>query len=77
MTCRPASVALLAIALGALSGRAAGAHQSFAAAFDATINPEFAEATAQLADFFLDRYVINPRTYPAFGAGRGGRGGRP
>src|SRR5882672_1026541 len=38
--------------------------------------PEFAEATAQLADFFLERHVINPKTYPAFGAGRGGgRGG--
>jgi acetyl esterase/lipase len=42
--------------------------------------PEFADATAQLADFFLERHVINPRTYPAFGAGRGrggdaGRGG--
>jgi acetyl esterase/lipase len=43
--------------------------------------PEFAESTAQLADFFLERHVINPKTYPAFGAGRGrggeaGRGGR-
>ena len=37
--------------------------------------PEFAESTAQLVDFFLERHVINPRTYPAFGAGRGGRGG--
>jgi acetyl esterase/lipase len=39
--------------------------------------PEFAELTAQLVDFFLERQVINPRTYPAFGAGRGGaaRGG--
>jgi pectinesterase len=38
--------------------------------------PELAEATAQMADFFLDRQVINPRTYPPFGAGRGeGRGG--
>jgi acetyl esterase/lipase len=42
--------------------------------------PEFADATAQLADFFLERHVINPRTYPPFGAGRGrggeaGRGG--
>jgi acetyl esterase/lipase len=42
--------------------------------------PEFAEATAQLADFFLERHVINPKTYPPFGAGRGrggdaGRGG--
>ncbi len=43
--------------------------------------PEFAESTAALADFFLERHVINPKTYPAFGAGRGrggeaGRGGR-
>lgn len=37
-------------------------------------HPEFAEATARLNDFFLDRYVLNPRTYPAFGAGRGGAG---
>jgi hypothetical protein len=36
MTCRPASIALLAIALGVLLGRAADAHHSFAAAFDAT-----------------------------------------
>jgi acetyl esterase/lipase len=36
--------------------------------------PEFAEATAQLADFFLERHVINPKPYPAFGAGRGGAG---
>ena len=40
-------------------------------------HPEFAEATAELTDFFFDRHVINPRTYPPFGAGRGGaRGGR-
>jgi acetyl esterase/lipase len=41
--------------------------------------PEFADACARLNDFFLDRYVINPKTYPAFGAGRGGgrRGGGP
>jgi acetyl esterase/lipase len=32
-------------------------------------HPEFAEATAQLADFFIDRHVLNPRTYPPFGAG--------
>lgn len=36
--------------------------------------PEFADATARLNDFFLERYVLNPRTYPAFGAGRGGGG---
>jgi acetyl esterase/lipase len=36
-------------------------------------NPEFAEAAAQLTDFFIDRYVLNPRTYPPFGGG-GGRG---
>ena len=34
---------------------------------------EFAQATAQLTDFFLDRHVLNPRTYPPFGPG-GGRG---
>lgn len=34
---------------------------------------EFAEATAQLTDFFLERYVLHPRTYPPFGPG-GGRG---
>ncbi|MBI4885906.1 MAG: alpha/beta hydrolase [Acidobacteria bacterium] len=41
-------------------------------------HPEFAEATARLNDFFLERHVLNPRTYPPFGAGRGGggRGGR-
>jgi acetyl esterase/lipase len=38
-------------------------------------HPEFAQAAAQLADFFTDRYVINPRTYPPFGGG-GGRGGQ-
>jgi hypothetical protein len=38
--------------------------------------PEFAESTSHLADFFLERHVINPKTYPAFGAGRG-RGGEP
>ena len=36
-------------------------------------HPEFAQATAQLTDFFLDRHVLNPRTYPPFGTG-GGRG---
>jgi acetyl esterase/lipase len=46
-------------------------------------NPEFAVAAAQLADLFLDRHVVNPRTYPPFqgggapaGGARGGRGGR-
>ena len=37
--------------------------------------PEFSESTAALVDFFLERHVINPRTYPAFGAGRQGRPG--
>jgi len=37
--------------------------------------PEFAESTSQTADFFIERHVINPRTYPPFGAGR--RGGGP
>jgi len=31
-------------------------------------HPEFAEAVARLNDFFLERHVINPKTYPAFGA---------
>jgi acetyl esterase/lipase len=44
-------------------------------------NPEFAVISAQLADFFIDRHVLNPRTYPPFqpggDGGRGGRGGAP
>lgn len=45
-------------------------------AFDT--NPEFAVASAQLADLFMDRHVINPRTYPPFQAGGdGGRGPAP
>ena len=42
-------------------------------------NPEFATQAAQLADFFIDRHVLNPRTYPPFqgGAGERGRGARP
>jgi acetyl esterase/lipase len=43
-------------------------------AFDGN-NPEFAQTCAMLTDFFLDRYVVNPRTYAGFGAGRGGAGG--
>jgi hypothetical protein len=44
-------------------------------------NPEFAVLAAQLADFFIDRHVLNPRSYPPFqpggDGGRGGRGGAP
>ena len=50
-------------------------------AFDS--NPEFAVLSAQLADLFMDRHVVNPRTYPPFQpggdggrTGRGARGGR-
>ena len=44
-------------------------------AFDS--NPEFAVLSAQLADFFIDRQVLNPRTYPPFQpGGDGGRGRR-
>src|SRR5438477_2050573 len=32
-------------------------------------HPEFAEACAQLIDFFLDRQVLHPRTYPPFQPG--------
>jgi acetyl esterase/lipase len=41
-------------------------------AFDS--NPEFAKSAAKLSDFFLDRHVITPRTYPPFGGGGGRRG---
>jgi acetyl esterase/lipase len=43
-------------------------------AFDS--NPEFAVLSAQLADFFIDRHILNPRTYPPFGAGGGGARGQ-
>ncbi len=36
-------------------------------AFDS--HPEFAEACAALTDFFLDRQVLHPRTYPPFAPG--------
>jgi acetyl esterase/lipase len=35
-------------------------------------HPEFAEACAALTDFFLERQILHPRTYPPFG-----RGARP
>jgi acetyl esterase/lipase len=34
-------------------------------------HPEFAEACAALTDFFFDRQVLHPRTYPPFAPGRG------
>jgi len=37
-------------------------------------NPEFATLAARLADFFIDRHVLNPRTYPPFAPGGDGRG---
>lgn len=39
-------------------------------------NREFALSSAQLASLFFDRHVLNPRTYPPFGGGGRGRGGR-
>jgi dipeptidyl aminopeptidase/acylaminoacyl peptidase len=44
-------------------------------------NAELAVAAAQFADIFMDRHVVNPRTYPPFqggggGGARGARGGR-
>jgi acetyl esterase/lipase len=36
-------------------------------------HPEFADACAALTDFFLDRNVLHPKTYPPFAPG-GGRG---
>lgn len=35
------------------------------------MHPEFAEACANLTGFFLDREVLNPRTYPPFTPGGG------
>jgi acetyl esterase/lipase len=34
-------------------------------------HPEFAEACANLTDFFMEREVLNPRTYPPFRPGGG------
>jgi len=34
-------------------------------------HPEFAESCAALTDFFLEREVLHPRTYPPFAPGRG------
>jgi acetyl esterase/lipase len=39
-------------------------------------NPEFAVLAAQIADLFMDRHVVNPRTYPPFQGGGGARGAR-
>ena len=51
-------------------------------AFDS--NADMAKAAAEAVDFFFDRKVLHPRTYPPFGGGggggregRGARGGRP
>src|SRR5687767_4919010 len=38
--------------------------------------PDAVEVMAQSIDLFLDRLMINPRPYPSFGGGGGGRGGR-
>jgi acetyl esterase/lipase len=40
-------------------------------AFDS--NPEFAKSAAQAVDFFIDRKVLHPRTYPPFNGGGGAR----
>ena len=39
-------------------------------AFDS--NADMAKAAAEAADFFMDRKVLHPRTYPPFGGGGGG-----
>ena len=36
-------------------------------------NPDAAQMSAQLANMFFDRLVLNPREYPPFGAGGGRR----
>jgi len=37
-------------------------------------NPDAALVSAQLANLFFDRLILNPKEYPPFGAGRGGAG---
>jgi acetyl esterase/lipase len=51
--------------------------QGAAHAFDNNA-PDAVEVMAASIDLFLDRLIINPKPYPAFGGGggRGGRGGR-
>ena len=38
--------------------------------------PDAVEVMAASIDLFLDRLIVNPRPYPSFGGGGGGRGGR-
>jgi acetyl esterase/lipase len=38
-------------------------------------NPDAALAAAQVSNLFFDRLILNPKEYPPFGGGRGGRGG--
>jgi len=42
--------------------------------YEAT-NTDAALVSAQLANLFLDRLIVNPREYPPFTPGRGGAGG--
>jgi acetyl esterase/lipase len=49
--------------------------QGAAHAFDNNA-PDAVEVMAHSIDLFLDRLIVNPKPYPAFGAGGGGRGGR-
>jgi acetyl esterase/lipase len=50
------------------------AYEGVPHAFDS--NADFAKVAAEAADFFIDRKVLHPRTYPPFGGGGGGREGR-
>jgi acetyl esterase/lipase len=38
-------------------------------------NPDAALVSAHVSNLFFDRLVLNPKEYPPFGGGRGGRGG--
>jgi acetyl esterase/lipase len=40
-------------------------------------NKEYAETAAGLADFFIDRHVLHPRTWASSGGGSGSRGSQP
>ena len=38
-------------------------------------NPDAALVSAQIANLFFDRLILNPKEYPPFGGGRGARAG--
>ena len=71
VTVRPeSSEQFLALLRGA--GVPSELHEFAGVPHEVVAHQEVAEAVARLNDFFLERHVITPKTYPPFGAGRGG-----